>query len=460
MIRLQFIDKFCDTLDDLKTFLEGVAKEGEKNAEYIISVAEKFRKGIIEEWLIQEKSFHGSSGGSEAVTGLDSLIDSAREVQGKLDSDSEIFNWMLRVICNQLDSSVSVNPYRYIDPLECVVRFDSKTGLVTGRFRFQLVQAAKEVLHIYAELDGKRTQLTSITMKGMEGRDYCLTFFAQSAFSVSNDNLLSVRILIEEYELTDAHVLLNTNVIDVYLRAHHGLLYLCRKEDNSFKEKTSAIVGRDHRNLKESEKNYLKGLNGYIQVTSFNPQGVAKAKSINGSFYHLYKDGSILWVYFFQKAWLVGNGMAALKKDDDVIFVNKDGRIIINQSDLVDMSVFSEGYLAVQKKSGEWAYMDKSGRIIGSYNIAGDFKDGYARVYRESFLGTGGGWKIMERDFYERDTVAPSNPVIHAPAPLSLDGMKIVFSDVWGLFSEEDERAIPVTKYLPELEERMLFEFV
>jgi len=455
MIRLLFKDKFCDSLEDLKSFLKELAEKDEKNA-YHISVADKFRGGIIEKWLIQEKAWQVKSGTPDRVDEIDALIAAVQELSGKLDNDREIFSCMMGLFCNQAGSTVTVNPYRYIGPKECIVRFDRAGKNVTGLFQYTIVQEAKEAFNIYAELGGERVFLVSVKAKGEPGHVFSIPFSVPLPFAVNSTVVLSsARIFIDKAEFNDGQVFMDTAIPDVFLRFKKGVIHLCRKEGDNVLKKVAAIAGRDFISLTTSEKEYLKDLEGFSEVGEFNSMGVAAAFSLHGHACFLYKDGRTLPAYAYRKAWLVGCDMAAVQNSDyKVGFVDKNGNIIYESVSIMDMRVFSDGYLAVKRKTGDWGFMDKNGVIVGSYAKAGDFHGGFAIVYRESFYGYGGGWKIVDREFLERDIDPPSEWRDPEPAPLVRDGMEIKDNNAsYGIFNVDDHYPVPIIHYLPDIME-------
>lgn len=487
MIRLQFKDKFCDSLDDLKLFLGDLAQKQEEKNIYHISVADKFRKGLLVKWLTQERAFLSQDVDSDNIREIDALIDAVQEVSEKLEGDAEIFNWLARVFCNQSRTAVTVNPYRYIEPGECVVRFDKGTGEVVGYFNYHVVQEAREVFHVFVQMGPWKTELFTFQAGGARNMNQCIPFRVQCTMSVSEETILSVRVIIDETPIPDAHVLVETNIPGVFLRAQNRRIRICYERDHVIYEKVSSVTQLMQQMLavitvakkitsilqSGSEGEELPSLysqahllmnEGFSWVEPFNVRGVTKAlgNSVLKECF-LYKDGRIIPYWAYDGAWLVGNGKAAVKLPDGrVDFIDSCGNLIYSciHPKIVDMRTFSEGYLAILRDTGEWGYLaEADGQIFGSYSKAGDFKNGRAIVKQIDFNGVER-WKEVDRDFNETVISPQSVWIDPPPSPTVQSGMQIKEHEgKWSLSDVEDGRPIPVLHLLSEWKENKLFEF-
>ena len=124
MIRLFFVDTYCNSLQQFKEFLVKHASE-EKNR-YHVSVAEKFRSGLIEQWLVQEQGYQVENNNESEVSILTSLIEAVRAVKDKLYSDSDIYTWIMQVFCSQSEIDIYLNPFKHIDVKQIITYYNSK----------------------------------------------------------------------------------------------------------------------------------------------------------------------------------------------------------------------------------------------------------------------------------------------------------------------------------------------
>lgn len=516
MIRLFFVDTYCNSLQQFRKFL--VSHAGEEKNRYHVSVAEKFRSGLIEQWLVQEQGYQMENNNESEVSILTSLIEAVRDAKDKLDSDSDIYAWIMQVFCSQSEFDLSLNPFKHIDVKQIVTYYNANNHLFKGRVVYKILYQTNESINLNVSLNGVSDTLVKINLNDNNGVVLSSVFEVKTDLSVTGNNILDLAFSLENYPITsdNIYVCIDSGIEDVYVVSNRGRVCLSTRNNHSFSvnrfdydgllkgkdlpidlswvdgggryndiisdiisEKIgenpgllikSGLVLNRFRQEFERKKEYdeaqlWKSLSKYCYlcakitgIGSFNSQGVAIAKVDNYNDYFVFCDGRILMPYFKQ-IWLVGEGMAAIRtSSNSIIFVSINGDEIIQTQDLSNMSVFSEGYLAVRRAlTGDWGYMKKDGTIIGSYAKAGDFKNGRAFVFRSNLLGDK--WFLIDSSFNEMEIDAPPEDVMRTKNYDCMDGMYIKKSgDFVGLYTE-DNYPVPVVFNLPEQQKEItLFE--
>ena len=436
MIRLCFLDTYCNSLQELRAFL--LRHAGEEKNGYHASVAEQLRRGVLERWLRQEQAFlEGRGSGAEAAL-LQSLADAVRDEGGKLDSDQDIYAWMLRVFCSLDGVSISLNPYRFIKISRLILRYDREKRVLEGRIIYVITKGTKEMFELEASLGGRSETLCRISADAREGFGRMHRFKVATSLPVSGENMASIRFTLggEAVPAKDTFFFTGTDLDGVFLVSHGGSLHVSRREGDAFYVVDPALE--------------------VTSVGAFNARGVA---AVNGGAWYICADGRLLNPSF-RKVRLTGEGLAAIWRDDGrVSFVTADGEQRIFSEGLSQVRFFSEGFLPVRRASnGDWAYMGRDGMTIGSYARPGDFRGGRAAVLKKSWMGER--WLEIDREFHERELDAPPERAGSAPAPSRFDGMHIgpgLAPGSEGLYTD-DGYPVPVTFNLPERKEILLFE--
>lgn len=511
MIRLFFVDTYCNSLQQFKEFLVKHASE-EKNR-YHVSVAEKFRSGLIEQWLVQEQGYQVENNNESEVSILTSLIEAVRAVKDKLYSDSDIYTWIMQVFCSQSEIDIYLNPFKHIDVKQIITYYNSNNHLFEGRIVYKVLYQTNESISLNVSLNGLKETLAKINLNDKNGDIKSSVFEVKTDLLVTGNNILDLAFSLENYSITSDNifVFVDSGIEDVYVVSNKRRVCLSTRNNHAFSVnridytasledsflpldltwayndgiysdiKKIEIYGRMimmgagpligvafnrfvSGKIKESEKaqlwksfsEYCCLCDNYTGIGDFNDQGVAIAKVDNQKDYFVFCDGRILMPYF-KKIWLVGEGLAAIRtSSNSTIFVSIYGDEVIQTQDLSEMSVFSEGYLAVRRAStGDWGYMKKDGTIIGSYAKAGDFRNGRAIVFRSNLVGDK--WFLIDSSFNEMEIDAPPEDVMRTKNSDCMDGMYIKKSgDFVGLYTEDDY-PVPVVFNLPKVREMALF---
>lgn len=513
MIRLFFVDTYCNSLQQFRKFL--VSHAGEEKNRYHVSVAEKFRSGLIEQWLVQEQGYQMENNNESEVSILTSLIEAVRDAKDNLDSDSDIYAWIMQVFCSQSEFDLSLNPFKHIDVKQIVTFYNANNHLFKGRVVYKILYQTNESIKLNVSLNGVSETLVKINLNDNNGVVLSSVFEVKTDLSVTGNNILDLAFSLENYPITsdNIYVCIDSGIEDVYVVSNRGRVCLSTRNNQSFSvkrvdfkavslevddlpqdltwayyddnyldvnniENYGQLVGIAARPLirvainrivtgkeKAFEKvQLLKSFSEYCylcenftRIGDFNNQGVAIAKVDNKKDYFVFCDGRVL-MPFFKQIWLVGEGLAAIRTSSNtVVFVSMYGDEIIQTQNLSEMSVFSEGFLAVRRAlTGDWGYMKKDGTILGSYAKAGDFRNGQAIVFRSNWIGDK--WFIIDSSFNEMEIDAPSDDVVPTKNPENMDGMHIEKSGgVVGLYTD-DLYPVPVTFNLPKLKEITLFE--
>lgn len=436
MIRLRFVDKYCNNLRELRDFLS--AHAGEEKNRYHESVAAQFRSGLILRWLIQEQAYLAGKGREEEANLLLSLVDAMVEADGKLITDTEIYSWMMRVFCSMTEASPSLNPFRYVDVKKIVLFYNQRDGYFSGYIVYEIIVPAKETFVLKASIGEDECDLIKLTTHGRKGIEYKQEFHVPTEISVTENNIVDVKLLLDSFPISSSCIFVctGTNFEDYYIVATGSEVFISRKEDSQF---------------------FVLDLGHFNRIEGLSENGVIRAISKAGDPSFLNFDGQLLSPTF-KRIQLVGDGLAAIWTNSrSVIFVTADGDERFDTELLTDVSVFSDGYLAVRRASnGDWGYLRKDGTIIGSYAIAGDFQYGRARVFRKEWSGDK--WYSIDKTFHEIEISAPSEAIRPSTNPDRLNGMHIKeYNGGWGLFTD-DGYPVPITFNLPDLNEKLLFE--
>jgi len=142
---------------------------------------------------------------------------------------------------------------------------------------------------------------------------------------------------------------------------------------------------------------------------------------------------NVLWLVEpqFDLAWNFSEGMAAVKKDGKLGFVNKEGKYVIEPQFYFGYD-FSEG-MALVYKDGKWGFVNKEGKIViePQFDWAGNFSEGMAAVKKD------GKWGFVNKE--GKYVIEP-----HFDRAWNFsEGMAVVKKDgKWGFVNKEGEKVI------------------
>ena len=130
---------------------------------------------------------------------------------------------------------------------------------------------------------------------------------------------------------------------------------------------------------------FEKGMiNGYMV------NGLAPVINIGEDYYtYINQEGEFPWDQRFEMAMPFSEGLAAVKVADEWGFIDPEGKLVIQpRFKSFEIGRFNNGLANVAVEvhdigfASSWIFIDKDGeQVLGPYERAGSFSDGYAAVY-------------------------------------------------------------------------------